>query len=102
MFGCDVNSKGFKKPCGCGVIQGDGINVTTLAQIVDAVTDAGYSAEVWLSMFGGCGPRLAASGAVMSRAAVFGSFTLVSDSGNWLRCAQQLRVCRHPDVPAIQ
>ena len=51
MFGCDVNSKGFKKPRGCGVIQGDGINITTLAQIVDAVTDAGYSAEVCLSMY---------------------------------------------------
>ena len=51
VFGCDVNSKGFKKPRGCGVIQGDGINITTLAQIVDAVTDAGYSAEVCLSMY---------------------------------------------------
>jgi hypothetical protein len=41
-----VNSKGFKKPRGCGVIQGDGINITTLGKIMDAVIEAGYSAEV--------------------------------------------------------
>jgi hypothetical protein len=102
VFGCDVNSKGFKKPRGCGVIQGDGINITTLAQIVDAVTDAGYSAEVRLSMCEGCSPWLAASGAVMSQTAVFGTFLLVSDSGNRLRCMPPLRVCRHPDMPAVQ
>jgi hypothetical protein len=46
VFGCDTNSKGFRKPRGCGVIQGDGINITTLGKIMDAVLDAGYSAEV--------------------------------------------------------
>lgn len=49
VFGCDVNAKGYKKPRGCGVIQGDGINVTMLAKIMDAVLDAGFSAEVTLS-----------------------------------------------------
>ena len=33
-------------PRGAGVIQGDGINLTSLSQILAAVLDAGYSAEV--------------------------------------------------------
>lgn len=34
-------------PRGVGVIQGDGINVTSLSTILTAVLEAGYSAEVW-------------------------------------------------------
>ena len=33
-------------PRGCGVIQGDGINLTTLSAILAAVLEKGYSAEV--------------------------------------------------------
>lgn len=46
VFGCDVNDKGYRKPLGWGVIQGDGINIATLGHIMDAVLDAGFSAEV--------------------------------------------------------
>ena len=46
VFGADANRKGFRVPRGCGVIQGDGINVHTLAAILQAVLDRGYSAEV--------------------------------------------------------
>lgn len=46
VFGVDVNAKGYKVPRGCGVIQGDGIKYERLASMLEAVLDAGYSAEV--------------------------------------------------------
>lgn len=46
VFGADTNAQGFRVPRGCGVIQGDGINLQTLAAILEAVLDRGYSAEV--------------------------------------------------------
>ena len=42
----DTNGKGFKIPRGCGVIQGDGVTYEGLVKILDAVLDAGFSAEV--------------------------------------------------------
>lgn len=45
VFGHDVNTKGFKVPRGCGVIQGDGIDLSTLQTILDAVHAEGYSAQ---------------------------------------------------------
>lgn len=45
VFGHTVNSKGYKVINGCGVIQGDGINIVALAKISDAVLAAGYSPE---------------------------------------------------------
>ena len=75
VFGCDINSKGFKVPRGCSVIQGalavhpvavvvllsptrrdagDGINAATLELIIDAVHEAGFSAQsVGYGMGGG-------------------------------------------------
>ena len=72
VFGCDINSKGFKVPRGCSVIQGvclplvcrmswlirrnagDGINATTMELIIDAVHEAGFSAQsVGYGMGGG-------------------------------------------------
>ena len=54
VFGCTTNGKGFKVVTGAGVIQGDGINMASLARILDAVMDAGYSAEnVAFGMGGG-------------------------------------------------
>jgi nicotinamide phosphoribosyltransferase len=54
VFGHTVNSKGFKVLNGCGVIQGDGINITMMATISDAVLAAGYSPEnVTYGMGGG-------------------------------------------------
>lgn len=46
VFGVDVNSKGYKVPRGCGVIQGDGINLHKLSAILTAVLEKGFSAEV--------------------------------------------------------
>lgn len=46
VFGVDVNAKGYKVPRGCGVIQGDGIKYERLASMLEAVLEAGYSAEV--------------------------------------------------------
>lgn len=46
VFGVDKNGKGFKVPRGCGVIQGDGVTYEGLVKILDAVLDAGFSAEV--------------------------------------------------------
>ena len=46
VFGVDVNSKGFKVPRGCGVIQGDGIKFERLSEILDAVLAEKYSAQV--------------------------------------------------------
>ena len=46
VFGVDTNKKGYKVPCGCGVIQGDGINLRMLSKILTAVMEKGFSAEV--------------------------------------------------------
>ena len=46
VFGVDVNKKGYKVPRGCGVIQGDGINLDKLSEILAAVLQKGFSAEV--------------------------------------------------------
>ena len=45
VFGHTVNGKGFKVINGCGVIQGDGINLAMLTKISDAVLAAKYSPE---------------------------------------------------------
>lgn len=45
-FGSTVNAKGYKVVKCAGVIQGDGINIYMLAQVLEAVLEAGYSAEV--------------------------------------------------------
>lgn len=46
VFGVDTNSKGYKVPKGCGVIQGDGINIQVLEDILQSVMHHGYSAQV--------------------------------------------------------
>ena len=48
VFGVDVNSRGYKVPKGCGVIQGDGISIEMLDNILQAVMAKGYSAQVHL------------------------------------------------------
>lgn len=45
VFGSDVNSKGFKVIRGCGVIQGDGIDIANISKIAAAVEADGFSAE---------------------------------------------------------
>ncbi len=49
VFGADTNSKGFLVPRGCGVIQGDGIGLKIIAEILEAVVAKGYSAQVRIS-----------------------------------------------------
>ena len=46
VFGVDVNSKGYKVPRNCGVLQGDGISIEVLDDILQAVMAHGYSAQV--------------------------------------------------------
>ena len=54
VFGCNVNSKGFKVIKGCGVIQGDGVGLPMIGAILRAAHDAGFSAEnVAFGMGGG-------------------------------------------------
>jgi nicotinamide phosphoribosyltransferase len=54
VFGATTNAKGYKVITGAGVIQGDGINITTLKAILDAVLAEGYSAQsVAFGMGGG-------------------------------------------------
>jgi nicotinic acid phosphoribosyltransferase len=48
VFGVDVNSKGFKVPRACDVIQGDGINLDSIREILVAVLRKGFSAQVSL------------------------------------------------------
>jgi nicotinamide phosphoribosyltransferase len=49
-----VNKKGFKVLNGVGLIQGDGINIKTLADIAHAVEKAGFAAQnVAFGMGGG-------------------------------------------------
>ena len=45
VFGVTVNAKGFKVTNNVGVIQGDGIDVHVIDQILDAVLKAGFSAQ---------------------------------------------------------
>ena len=45
VFGSTVNRAGYKTISGCGVIQGDGIDVTVLKRIAGAIEAAGFSAE---------------------------------------------------------
>ena len=54
VFGAETNGKGYKVIKGCGVIQGDGINIDGLRKILEATMAAGYSAEnVAFGMGGG-------------------------------------------------
>jgi nicotinamide phosphoribosyltransferase len=54
VFGSTTNAKGFKVIRGAGVIQGDGINVATIGNILQAVVGEGFSAEnVAFGMGGG-------------------------------------------------
>ena len=46
VFGADTNSLGYKVPRGCGVIQGDGISIEVLDNILQAVMAKDYSAQV--------------------------------------------------------
>jgi nicotinic acid phosphoribosyltransferase len=53
-FGADTNKLGFKVVRNASVIQGDGINCTSLHRILDAVLSAGFSAQsVTFGMGGG-------------------------------------------------
>ncbi len=45
VFGSTTNKAGFKTLNGCGVIQGDGIDLKVLKAIAVAIEAAGYSAE---------------------------------------------------------
>lgn len=54
VFGSFVNSRGFKVIKGCGVIQGDGIDIVVMRDVALAVEAAGFSAEnVTYGMGGG-------------------------------------------------
>jgi nicotinic acid phosphoribosyltransferase len=53
-FGTTVNAKGYKVTNNVGVIQGDGIDIHTVKKILDAVLEAGFSAQnVAFGMGGG-------------------------------------------------
>jgi nicotinamide phosphoribosyltransferase len=54
VFGVTVNNKGFKLLKGAAVIQGDGITLSSLEEILHAVISLGFSAEnVAFGMGGG-------------------------------------------------
>ncbi|KAF5831925.1 nicotinate phosphoribosyltransferase family-domain-containing protein [Dunaliella salina] len=54
VFGCTTNTRGFKVINGCGVIQGDGINIQSMEKITLAVEQAGFAADnVTYGMGGG-------------------------------------------------
>lgn len=52
-FGVDINSKGYKVPRGCGVIQGDGVDLEAIRKILDAVMEDGFSAQAVAFGMGG-------------------------------------------------
>lgn len=52
-FGVTVNKKGFKKVNNCAALQGDGIDLVVLREILSAVMAAGYSASSVLFGMGG-------------------------------------------------
>ena len=49
VFGVDVNSKGYKVPRGCAVIQGDGVKYEALAGMLQAILKHKFSAQVSVS-----------------------------------------------------
>jgi nicotinic acid phosphoribosyltransferase len=58
-FGAVINKKGYRVPINAGVIQGDGMNYRSIAGVVQAVMDAGYSAQcVAYGMGGGLLQRI--------------------------------------------
>lgn len=63
VFGVDTNSKGYKTPRGCGVIQGDAVTMQSLQEILGAVLEKGYSAQVLV--------RLVVSLSSWSQASIF-------------------------------
>lgn len=46
VFGVTVNSKGFKVPKGCSVIYGDGVSYAVMKDVLAAMLNKGFSAEV--------------------------------------------------------
>ena len=54
-FGAEVNSKGYKLLNYVRVIQGDGINVASIEEILNVITQAGFSAD---NLAFGCGGGL--------------------------------------------
>lgn len=46
VFGVDVNSKGYKVPKGCSIIYGDSVTLDVMKDILEAILDRGFSAEV--------------------------------------------------------
>eukprot|EP01102_Stenamoeba_stenopodia_P005581 TRINITY_DN16331_c0_g1_i1.p1 TRINITY_DN16331_c0_g1~~TRINITY_DN16331_c0_g1_i1.p1 ORF type:complete len:508 (+),score=108.24 TRINITY_DN16331_c0_g1_i1:87-1610(+) len=52
-FGATVNSKGYKVLNGAAVLQGDGINIVTLGEILNAALEAQYSAQNLVFGMGG-------------------------------------------------
>lgn len=54
VFGSTINKRGYKVIQGCGVIQGDGIDIEVMKKVAGAIEAAGYSAEnVTYGMGGG-------------------------------------------------
>lgn len=49
VFGAPKNSKGFKVPRECGVVQGDGVDLESMNNILEAVMAKGFSAQVLVS-----------------------------------------------------
>ncbi|KAI0219377.1 hypothetical protein L0F63_000516 [Massospora cicadina] len=45
VFGSTVNQKGYKVLKGCGVVQGDGVDIVIIERVLGAVLKAGYSAQ---------------------------------------------------------
>lgn len=45
VFGSRLNAKGYKVLEGCAVIQGDGVNYTTISKILEATMKLGFSVE---------------------------------------------------------
>lgn len=45
VFGSKTNNKGYKVIQGCGVIQGDGIDITVMQKIAGAIEAAGFAAD---------------------------------------------------------
>lgn len=46
VFGVDTNKKGFKIPKGCGIIQGDGVDLGLIKEILAAMLERKFSPEV--------------------------------------------------------
>ncbi len=101
VFGSDTNKRGYKVVRGCGVIQGDGIDLAVLSQIAGAVEAAGFSAE---NVAYGMGGGLLQKVRIREKHGRGGKASLLQQAGHEteIKIAGAIVLHRHTGRPAVK